>query len=291
MHNTDHNQLKYQTQNPLMPFARQLSVYIKLPSNGNFVDSSDYELSTNGEIGVTSMTAADELLLKTPDALLNGESISKIIQSCAPNIKNVQNLPNPDIDALLLAIRLASYGDEMNFSSKCPKCEHENLFAISLDASLANMDFLEAEYTVKLSNNVVVSLRPYTYKSNIKHTLMAFSEGQIMKAIMDDEPDEETVKNIYQENITKMANLLVDLTAECIVDVWDPDGNKIDATYEQITEWVRNIPKKDAESIQEKVAEINNVGIYKKANVTCEIETCNHKWESDINFDPAYFFA
>ena len=81
-----------QQQNPLSDYFRGTSAYIKLPSCGFYNDPGDIETSENGEIEIYPMTTSDELLFKSPDALLNGEAIAKVIQSCAPGIKNVKNL-------------------------------------------------------------------------------------------------------------------------------------------------------------------------------------------------------
>ena len=74
--------------NPLIGMMRQPKIYIKLPSNGNYWSDGSLQLSPNGEYPVYSMTAKDELILKTPDALLNGQAVVDVIQSCLPNIIN-----------------------------------------------------------------------------------------------------------------------------------------------------------------------------------------------------------
>ena len=79
--------------NPLQKYMRHPELYIKVPSNGYFNYENTYPFSSNNEIGISPMTTQDELLLKTPDALLNGESIAKVIQSCAPNITDTFDVP------------------------------------------------------------------------------------------------------------------------------------------------------------------------------------------------------
>lgn len=276
--------------NPLAQYMRKAVIYVSLPSNGNFTKPEDIELSASGEVGVAAMTTADELLLKTPDALLNGDAIVKIVQSCVPAIKNVHDLPTPDIDALLIAIRAASYGDDMDFTANCPKCDTPKTFAISLSESLARIEHLEPEYIVELSNNMKVSVKPHTYKSNIKQGLMTYNESQLMNVIINEDLDTPENAQQYQESINKMAELLVELTADSILAIWDPEGNFIDANKEQILEWVKNIPRKDAELIQAKIAEINLIGVYRKVALKCDNEECGHEWEADVTFDASNFF-
>lgn len=277
-------------QNPLMQFTRKPVIYISLPSNGHFTSPNDFELSVNNELGISSMTTSDELLLKTPDALLNGEAIEKIIQSCAPGVKNVRNLPSPDIDAILVGIRMASYGDNMEFKASCPKCDAPKEFAISLTDALARIEQLEKEYIVELSNKIKVSLKPHTYESRIKQGLMTYNEAQIIKVILNEDlADPETGKQ-YQESFNRLAKLIVELTSDCIDTLWDPEGNYLDVTSEQILEWLKNIPRGDADLLQQKVNEMNEIGVYRKVNIKCNNEECGHEWETEVDFDASHFF-
>ena len=277
-------------QNPLMNFARTPAIYISLPSCGHFSQPGDYELSDSNELGVSAMTTADELILKTPDALLNGEAMIKIIQSCVPRIKNVYNLSAPDVDAILLAIRMASYGDEMEFHAACPECETSKHFAISITDSLDRIEFLKPEYIVTLANDIKISLKPYTYQSGIKQSLMAFNEAKIMKAVLSDDLENPEVSRQYKESFMKMAELLTELTADSIIALWDPDGNYMEVTPEQIIEWLNNIPRADADLIQKELIKINQTGVLRTAKVVCDNEECKHEWESELTFDASNFF-
>ena len=118
--------------NPLISYMRQPKIYIGLPSNGNFWEQDSIDMPINGEFPVYSMTAKDELIFKTPDALMNGQAVVDVIQSCMPNIKNAWDCPNLDIDAILIAIRIATYGDIMNINHLVPGTKEETEHAIDL---------------------------------------------------------------------------------------------------------------------------------------------------------------
>jgi hypothetical protein len=74
--------------NPLRQYFRQPAIYIKLPSGGKYYADSAIDFPVNGDIPVFPMTVKDELTLKTPDALLSGESTVKVIESCCATIKD-----------------------------------------------------------------------------------------------------------------------------------------------------------------------------------------------------------
>lgn len=276
--------------NPLNQFMRVPEIYIKLPSQGKFNNPDDVQLTSSGELGVSAMTTKDDLTLKSPEGLLNGESISSIIQSCCPGIKYVNNLPAPDLDVILLAIRHATYGDDMDFDIKCPKCDHEAIYSISISDSLANMEFLDDEYFVKLANGVTIYVRPFNYENSIKESLQKYNESQAVKLLIDEDLNKNLEKaKLFTKSLHNLADLMTELCAECVIKILDTENNEIEATKEHINEFIKFLPKKDAELIQNKIAEINSIGVSKEKTIICD--KCDHKWTTNINFDPAAFFG
>jgi len=280
---TDHH-------NPLSQFMRVPVIYITLPSKGKFNNPDDIEFTSSGEIGVAAMTTKDDLTLKSPEGLLNGETVASIIQSCCPAIKNVKNLPAPDLDVILLAIRHATYGDDMDFDITCPECEHNGMYSTSISHSLATMEFLEDEYFVKLANNVTVYVRPFNYENSVKEALQKYNESQTVKLLVDEDLNKNPEKaKQFTKSLHNLADLMTELCSECIVKIIDPENNVIEATAEQIYEWIKFLPRGDAQLIQDKIADINSIGVPKEKIVICE--KCEHEWKTQVNFDPASFFG
>ncbi len=284
-------------QNPLLPYIRQPEVYIRLPSQGYFGAAQCINVTPTKELAISAMTTNDDLLLKTPEALLNGDAMAKVIQSCCPDVKNVYDLCTPDVDALLLAIRQASYGEDMDIDASCPKCEHSAVYGVNIPIILASIKPLEEKYEVKLSNNVTVSVRPFTYSDSIKESMKKYEEGQVMRALIEKEELEESgatdraaqLSSQFGDVLKSLSDLMVELCANCILEIRDPDGNIIQAEAEHIFEWVKFLPRKDAVKIQDQIAEINSSGIAKTQKLECE--ECQHVWETDITFDPSHFFV
>ena len=100
-------------QNPLFKHFRQPAIHIKLPSEGQYWPAGSVEIPQTGELPIYPLTTRDELTLRTPDALMNGSSVVDVMQSCCPSIKNAWDMPSVDVDAILIAIRIASYGHEL----------------------------------------------------------------------------------------------------------------------------------------------------------------------------------
>ena len=277
--------------NPLSKWMRQPEIYIRLPSQGYFSENNDYELSIDNELGIAAMTTSDDILLKSPEGLLNGESMATVIRSCAPGIKNVKKLPAPDVDAILLGIRLATYGDSMEFEVQCPECQTENTYSTSLSYALENISLLESNYPIKLNNELTVFIRPFYYEDSVKEALQRYHEAQALTLLSEADLEDLEKTKKYTESITKIADLMTELCASCVIKVIDPNNNQVEATRADILEWVKNLSKKDAQKITDKVTEINNTGVNKEAEIVCNNEECKHEWKAQISFDPSYFFV
>ena len=88
------------TSNPLQKYFRQPKLHVRLPSGGKYYPPGALDLPESGEVAIYPLTAKDELLLKTPDSLMNGTATADVIKSCVPAIKNPWYMPSLDVDAL-----------------------------------------------------------------------------------------------------------------------------------------------------------------------------------------------
>ena len=107
--------------NPLKSHFRAPKLFTRLPSGGDFYSEGVVELSETGEVEIYAMTSRDEVLMRNPDALLNGESVAKVISSCVPQVQKPRELLASDVDALMVAIQGATYGDQVTVETACPE--------------------------------------------------------------------------------------------------------------------------------------------------------------------------
>ena len=148
--------------NPLKKYFRQPKIYLKLPSGGNFYPPGAIKMTESGEIPVYAMTAKDELTFKTPDALLNGEATVDVIKSCIPNIINPWAMPSIDSDAVLIAIRLATYGEKLELTTKVPGTGESKDFEIDLRILLDQLTSFQFEPHIRINDEIIVEIRPIT---------------------------------------------------------------------------------------------------------------------------------
>ena len=234
--------------NPLKKYYRQVKQYVKLPSGYKFYPQGAIDVPQSGEVGVYPMTAKDEMLLKTPDALLNGEATVTVIQSCIPAIKNAWAMPSIDCDAALMTIRMATYGNKMTVPVTVPGTKIEKDLELDLQESLGGI--LNAKYNETfLYENMEVTTKPLTYKEFTESAIQTFEQQRIQKIIDDTKMnDEEKVKQ-FQITFKKLTELSVGMVANTISSI-KVDGQIVTDPV-QIKEFIDNTSKAFFNAIME----------------------------------------
>lgn len=282
-------------QNPLSAYFRSPKLYTAIPSGGRFYEDGVIEFSgeSNGELAIYPMTTKDELLLKNPDALLNGEAVANLIHSCVPEVKNARELYSADVDALLIAIRGASGGDDVDVAAECPKCQTITDVQISVTESLAQMEDLDELYSKTLANGLVIQGEPFSYKNTIKAGVASFQSTRSMQSISELEDDMQRLK-AFNESFVKLADLNFELLIDAIHGITynDEEGNAVTLQDKNIIrEFLENTDNVTGKEIEEFINGINAKGVNDKVRVTCNNEECGNVFDNDINFDPVNFFT
>ena len=272
--------------NPLSSFYRQPKIYVRLPSKGKFYEPGSLDLSENGEYPVYAMTAKDELLFKTPDALLNGTSTVELIKSCIPAILNPWVMPNIDLDFALIAIRIATYGDKMDVGTNCPHCDAENSYDMDLTAwlDIFNNFIYNTDIAV---DPLTVHVRPYTYKEVTKTALKSMEQQRIFQVINDDTISDEIKLEKFGASFLKLTELTVDVIADCITAIDTPDGSVSDKAM--IKEFIANCSKDIFQKIQDHVVQMKELIEFKAQDVTCG--ECSKPFSLPVTMDQSNFFA
>jgi len=276
-------------QNPLSKHFRQPSIYFKLPSSGSYWKDGSLSLSATGEVGVMPMTTKDEITLKTPDALLNGQGVVSVIHSCCPEIHNAWDMPATDVDATLIAIRIASYGNQMAFSAKCPHCETENEYAIDLGNTLSSIQ--PGDYSTPVTvDKLTIKVKPQNYAELNRSNMIAFEEQQILRSISEIENDPQGAQQRFDQHLQKVIELNVGLLASSTESITTEDGTVV-TNPEHIVEFFNNADNKIIKQVQRHVTELNAKGGVKPVEVNCNNEECSKQFPITITFDYANFFA
>jgi len=241
------------------------------------------------------MTSADELILKNPDALLNGEAIKQVISSCIPEVKRPELLLTNDIDLLLIIIRKVSYGDKFSITADCPECKIENTFNVDLDGMVANVTHLADNYPINLASGATVFVKPFTFQDSIKAANKSFEQNKALTSLQDESiPDAEKLK-LFSKSFKALSKLNYELLVNSIIRIVDDEKDmhfeNTKQNHKFTNEMLHNIDIDEARKIDDKIKEINDIGVNKDLTIKCQSETCNHEWTTELDLNPINFFS
>ena len=279
--------LNQKSQNPLAGFFRQPKIFISLPSRGRFYPEGALDKTENGEYPVYAMTAKDELLFKTPDALLNGSATVEVIKSCVPAIKDPWKMPSIDLDAVLIAIRLATYGPEMDVTTTCPSCREDDEKAADLRLLLDNLRDLQFEEKIEIGTDMVVFIKPMAYSEISKASIKTMEQQRVFSIINDESIPEEDKLKMFQASFVKLTDITIDVVADCVSKVETSQGSTDNPAF--IKEFLQNTDRKVFDAINERVKSMQVKSKMKALDTTCS--HCGSPYKLEISFDQSDFFG
>jgi len=278
--------------NPLKKYFRQPKMFIQLPSGGKFYSPGSLNMPETGELPVFAMTAKDELIMKTPDALLNGQATVDVIQSCIPNIVDAWSMPSIDLDAVLIAIRIATYGDSMDITSNIPGLNEERDFVVNLRKLLVNLSSVEFNPEISIGE-MTVTIRPLTYKEFTANSLKTFEEQRVFSIV--NNADMSDIDKLKQFNVSfkKLTELTITSIAQSITKIQIGDTEVTNSEY--IMDFINNSDKEFYKNVIDHIEEQKSKFELEplQANFSPEdIEKgAPETYEIPITFDQSNFFV
>ena len=271
-----------ENESPLRKFKRTPKLYIDIPSKGKWSHRDTFEKVE--EVEVFSMTANDELAVRTPDALYTGQAVKSLIENCVPSIRNAFQIPSIDVDYILAAIRIASYGDTINFGSKCAKCNESNEYSLELQAVMDHISSQVYENEVKVED-FIIRTRPFTYKELTevqKETLKL--QRQIVQNMDKADADEDYLNQIYQQINELTQGAIVAMVTEIVTPDGDSETNPI-----FIKDFIFNQDKVFYTAVKQ--MQERNTKRWKIPSSRVKCEACGHEDDVETNLDYANFFV
>lgn len=276
--------------NPLAAFYRVPTFTVTLPSRGAFYAENVVELGADGEVAILPMTAADEILMKNPDALLNGEAVIGCIKSCVPAVKAPRKLLSCDLDALLVGIRAASYGSQNEINSLCPACGAENSYTVDFETLLDAVEPLETHYDVVLDSGVTVVVGPSTFDAVVKQQRAVFEGSKLQRSLNDESISEEARLRMFSDAFNRLNKLNFEMILDSITEVQITDAEGNDVTVKDrrhIADFLKNIDSQQAKTIETKISDVNSHGVKKELDAVCR--GCGHEWKIPVEYNDTNF--
>jgi len=280
--------------NPLGKYYRQPQIYITLPSRGKYYPADVFTPTETGEIPVLPMTAKDELAFKTPDAMMSGQATVDVIQSCCPNFKNAWKMVNFDTDAVLLAIRIATYGETMDISYRVPVTNEEQSHTINLPAVLEDLGRANIVDEATTKSGFRVKLAPLDYQTLTQVQTAQFEQQKIYATVNNSALSEADKSTQFVKSFKILNNINFSMLVDSITEITTPDGNTV-VDKAQIRDFCDNCDARVINEIQDELARIRAQAQIKPLTLKSTEEQIKKgapaSYEVPVTFDSSNFFA
>ena len=274
-----------QSNNPLRKHFRQAAIYLKLPSAGKFYPPGSITMTANNELPVLPMTALDEIIGRTPDALFNGSAMADLIQSCVPNITNAWAAPITDFNALLVAIRLASYGHDMMIGTTCPKCNTADEITVDLRIALDNLKAPDYDKSIT-DGDLTFYFAPMNYKQVTENSRVSFEDQKTIQLLADSNIDETEKIARLGAAFRRITEATIISIAQSISAIKTAEAMVTDAAH--IQEFLHNCTKSTFNNIKSHAIALRTATELPPIDVTCA--SCQHEYQQEFTLDMSNFF-
>ena len=279
--------------NPLNKYFRQPAIYVSLPSGTDYPPHVVAHTQT-GELGVMPMTAKDEIRFKTPDALMNGQGVVQVIQSCLPDIKDAWQIKSYDLDTILVAIRIATYGETMEINFNVPGANENVSHTVNLPGILDGLRSTKVDGHITLKDGLKITVRPLTYKDMTSTSLHTFQQQKMYTAIQDSQLSDEEKAKRFNDAFKSLTDLNASILLKNIEKITMTDGTEI-TDPEHIKEFVNNANAVLIKEIEDKLIQLRGQGAVKPLKLKATEEQIKKgapaTYEVPVTFDTSNFFV
>lgn len=275
--------------NPLLAaFEKIPGISVNLPSGALlYTNEVSDKTKESGEVHVRPLSIRNEMALKTPDLLISGEGIESTIMDCVDGVVNANKLYACDINTLLVAIRIATFGEDMTVRIPNPYFDKElegSVKTLTYTIDLKNCIHNGRSVTKKedlqlnLDNGQLITLRPLTFDTSMR----------LIRIEMDGTSAELKNDKERAAFLSTKVKQITENTLEMIADVTTKEGVLI-TDRDMIAEWYGKIPAHLYDPLKDKIEFITALGPNLEFEVTDPVT--KKTWKSKVPINPTDFFA
>ncbi len=286
------------------------TVSIALPTLGRFYEDGVIDSDAKpDDLEVRAIGIMAELSTRDPFILASGKGMELLIPQICPSIKEPGKLAEIDLEAILLAARIATHGNQMVVEHTCTNmvqttddeetlCGEQNKIDVNL------YDIITRYGPIEFSDKFVVDLpeykqkvflRPMEYEhalSMLRDTLNTRKEAtsfntkqDVTELLTDANKIDEYASIVMKQAITTMESVIYS-----IFYVEAGDGKKV-FDHDQIKEWLMAISNPNVKKIIKHGSELNK-SFYGKNEVVYKCSACgaDNKTTIELDVQKLFFF-
>lgn len=271
-HYTEHQQPSITASSPssqLEEVYQTTSFLVPLPSLGKIYPEEN-PLHGQEFVEIRHMEGPEEDILTTRSLLRSGKAIDRVIKACLINKNiNLDSLILGDKNAIMVALRISSYGAAYKIPINCPEC-NELHKEYEFDLGKLEMKQLEIDPVIYGENYFAIEL-PYS-KLNINFKFLNSEEEKEVDEVI------EKMQKMFNSDVDKRVTTRL---KRQIVSI----NNNIDK--KQINDFVDHIHAMDSRYLRNFIAK-NEPDIEMKQNFTCR--SCGVESEVEVPITSEFFF-
>jgi hypothetical protein len=233
-------------------------------------------------------------MLKIPDAVISGQAVVDVIQHCVPNIKNAWNIPSIDLDVILIAIRLATYGEKMNTPITFGE-DIEMEYTVDLRTVMDSlMSQINWDPVVPVTDDLTVFVKPMNYKQLSESAVQTFETQKILQIANNSTMSEDDKIRAFKESFSKLTEVTIGIVEKSIFRIDSSEGSTDNPRH--IKEFIENADKDIFNIIQTHLENLKTINSIKPIQVAVSEEMkaqgiTGESVEVPLVFDPATFFV
>ena len=287
-------------------------VSIALPTMGRFYEDGVLDAEADpSDLPINAIGIMAELSTRDPFILASGKGMELLIPQVCPAVLQPNKLAEIDLEAILLAARIATHGNSLVVEHTCDTplktgeeegegelCGEENKINVNL------YDIIQRYGPIEFSDKFVVDLPDYNQKvflrpieyghalEMIRETLKTRKETtKLEKTNIDELLTSEDKIEEYASIIMKQAITTMESIIHSIFYVESGTGGRVH-DQDQIKEWLLAISKDNVKKIISHAGDLSK-SFYGNNTITYKCSACGHENKTNIELDiqKLFFFT
>jgi hypothetical protein len=201
---------------------------------------------------------------------------------------------NYDTDAILLAIRIATYGETMDITFNVPQLNEEMTHTVNLPAILEEFGRIEVRDTATTKKGFKFKVAPLDYKSLTAVQVAQFEQQKIYVTVNNSAMTEDQKSSQFAKSFTVLNNINFGMLVDSITEITTPSGDTV-TDKQQIKEFCENCEAGLVNEIQDELSKIRTQAQTKPLKMKATEEQIKKgapaSYEVPVTFDNSNFFG
>ena len=212
-------------------------------------------------------------------------AVVNVIKSCVPAIIDPWAIPAQDLNAILVAIRIASYGHDLEVGTRCPACETQGDYTLDLRQVLDQLKAGDFE-TPMIHGDLTITFQPMSYRSQNNSSQSQFEQQKNIQLIQgSDIPDADKIAQL-NESLQQITQLTMSALKWSIASIKTPTALVNQPDF--IEEFIKNCDRKLYTKIRDHIIGLRVASELKPLAIKCD--NCAHDYQQQFNLDQTAFF-